>query len=150
MKLSLSILFVLSKTQEVPECGLNEYRDECGNPCKETNCSGWFSNLFSSFKRLSLKHYFESLDQTTQLIHHFVCKFVPICVFVTKDLPGMKMENVFLMASVFLSVHVDQMNIVMNVETLAKKQTAMMIQMIHPSVLKVSVTFSSFHVLTEF
>ena len=42
--MSLSILFVLSKTQEVPECGLNEYRDECGNPCLETNCSGWFSN----------------------------------------------------------------------------------------------------------
>ena len=58
----------------------------------------------------------------------------------------MKMENVFLMVSVFSSVHVDQMNIVMNVEILAKKQTAMMIQMIHPSVLKVSVTFSSFHV----
>ena len=143
MKLSLPMLFVLSKTQEVPECGLNEYRDECGNPCKETNCSGWFSNWF---ERLRWKYYVETLDQTTQTILHFVCKFVPICVFVIKDLPEMKMENVFLMASVFLSVHVDQMNIVTNVETLAKKQTAMMIQMIHPSVLKVIDTFSSFHV----
>ena len=23
----------------VNECGPNEYRDECGNPCKESNCN---------------------------------------------------------------------------------------------------------------
>ena len=53
----------------------------------------------------------------------------------------MKMEIVFLMASAFLSVHVDQMNTGMNVETLAKKQTAMTIPKIHPSVPNVSLYF---------
>ena len=76
-----------------------------------------------------------------QIIHECVCKFVPICVFVIKDLPGMKMEIVFLMASAFLLVHVDQMNTETNVETLAKKQTAMTISKIHPSVPNVSLYF---------
>ena len=82
----------------------------------------------------------------TQIIRDFACKFAQICVFAIKGSLEMKMESVSLMASALLSTIVDQTNIVMNVETLAKKQTAMMIQMIHPSVLKVSVTFSSFHV----
>merc|ERR1719259_1046855 len=69
-----------------------------------------------------------------QIINECVWKFVPICAFVIKDLPGMKMEIVFLMASAFLSVHADQMNTGTSVETLAKKQTAMTIPKIHPSV----------------
>ena len=60
----------------------------------------------------------------TQIILHFACKFAPICVFVIKGLQETRMENVFLMVSVYLLMDVDQTNIVMNVETLAKKLTA--------------------------
>ena len=56
----------------------------------------------------------------------------------------MKMESVFPMASALLSMIVDQTSIVMNVETPAKKQTAMIIQMIHQFVLSVSDAFSHF------
>ena len=78
----------------------------------------------------------------TQIIRDFACKFALICVFAIKGSQEMKMESVSLMASALLSTIVDQTNIVMNVETLARKQTVMMIQKIHQFVLSVSDAFS--------
>ena len=79
-----------------------------------------------------------------QITQCFVRECALICVFVMKDSLEIKMESVFLMASALLSRNVGQTNIETNVETLAKNQTAMMIQNIHESVLSVSDIFFLF------
>ena len=92
----------------------------------------------------NLKHHFGNCHKMTPIILHFACKFALICVFAIKDLQETRMENVFQMASVYLLMNVDRTNIAMNVEILARNQTAMMIQTIHPFVLSVSVFSHNF------
>ena len=38
LTISILCLLVDKNFAEEKNCGLNEYRDTCGNPCKEVNC----------------------------------------------------------------------------------------------------------------
>ena len=84
------------------------------------------------------------IAMTTQIIPCFARECALICVFVMTDSLEMKMGSVFLMASALLPRNVGQTNIGTNVGTLARNQTAMMIQNIPESVLSVSDTFFHF------
>ena len=105
--------------------------------------------LLTNVDQTNIGTYVEALAKRqiammTQITQCFVRECALICVFVMKDSLEIKMESVFLMASALLSRNVGQTNIETNVETLAKNQTAMMIQNIHESVLSVSDTFFLF------